>query len=390
MSANELGTPGDASTSSTRKGTPSAACCTRATSAGARLGHARPHHARRHARRPRRPSEQVSRTAAPMHPADQFQRSGSAARSGTSPRTAAARTQMLSLRYSMTARVSGSAQCRSSSTTTSAPGRANRRSRRRTASPRTVGVASPWPPPPKVGTIAAERREPRRKVRVVREATITRRLEQRLGQRPIRCAGSTGDRPARNHRHVPRPGVAGHLANKPGLADARLAGHEHQAARAIARQRSAPPAARQAPPLRPTTTGHSTSAIPRVCPVPRSGDRPTRNSDSRDQAVIQRNSRPGPARRPRQALPVRKPMLCSARPRPAGTRDKNLVTGHGRPRLAGAHQLGADLIPVGAFALIGMDDLSAAHNDLSAQRRRPSRPSGQPLRTADLAPLVPL
>jgi len=78
-----------------------------------------------------------------------------------------------------------------------------------------------------------ERREPRRKVPVIRDTPITQRLEQRLGQRPIRDAGAAGDRPARCHRHVPRPGVTGHLADEPGLADARLASHEHQAARAI-------------------------------------------------------------------------------------------------------------------------------------------------------------
>ena len=78
-----------------------------------------------------------------------------------------------------------------------------------------------------------KRREPRRKVLVVRDATITQCLEQHLGQRPIRGAGAAGHRPAGYHRRVPRPGLAGHLANKPGLADARFASDEHQAARAI-------------------------------------------------------------------------------------------------------------------------------------------------------------
>ena len=94
-----------------------------------------------------------------------------------------------------------------------------------------------------------ERREPRRKVPVVGEITITQRLEQRFGQRPIRGAGAAGDRPARYHRHVPRPGRRWPPREQAGtcLCPPRQSGTPccpcHQ------RQCSAPPAARQAPPL---------------------------------------------------------------------------------------------------------------------------------------------
>ena len=70
----------------------------------------------------------------------------------------------LSLRYSRTASVSGSAQCRSSSTSSSPAGPASRRSSWRTASPRTAGgvVAVPVAPGGDRGKDRPQRRPPRR------------------------------------------------------------------------------------------------------------------------------------------------------------------------------------------------------------------------------------
>ena len=218
---------------------------------------------------------------------------------------------MLSLRYSMTARVSGSAQCKSSSTTTSAPGRASRRSKRRTASPRTAGVASPWPPPPRTGTIAPSAGS--HGARSLSSGTLRSRsawssawVNGRYGllappgtARPAATATSralASLATSRTSRDLPMP--ASPVTNTKPPAPS---------AAALSAARSAPSSA-----SRPTTTGHRTSAIPGVSPVPRSGDKPTRNSDSRDQAVIQRARRPG--RRDALAMDCRsaKPMLCSA------------------------------------------------------------------------------
>ena len=70
-------------------------------------------------------------------------------------------------------------------------------------------------------------------------------------------------------------------------------------------------ATRQAPPLAPTTTGHSTSAIPRVCPVPA----PATSRPVTVIAATRRSFSMPPAwagGRPHHGLPVRKPTLRSA------------------------------------------------------------------------------
>ena len=146
-SANDRGTPGAASDSSTRNGIPSAARWTRAmTSSGADGRQARtmaatwPAVSRPRARcwAARRPVTRATSSA----PAD-----------GVSPRQVAtqstASADRLSLRYSTTASVSGSAQCRSSSTKSRPALPAKRRSSCSTASPRTGAAWSPRPSPSK-------------------------------------------------------------------------------------------------------------------------------------------------------------------------------------------------------------------------------------------------
>ena len=91
-----------------------------------------------------------------------------------------------------------------------------------------------------------QRRQPRREIRVVPDTTITQRLEQRLGRRPIWCAGATGTARSATTATSRALHVAGHLASQPGLADTRLArlGIKPPAPSAPS---SAPPATRQAP-----------------------------------------------------------------------------------------------------------------------------------------------
>ena len=79
----------------------------------------------------------------------------------------------------------------------------------------------------------AERGQPRRQTGVVGETAIPQHLKQRFGQRPVRRTGARGHGPARGHRRRAGQGLAGHLAGQARLADARLAGEEHQGARAI-------------------------------------------------------------------------------------------------------------------------------------------------------------
>ena len=178
----------------------------------------------------------------------------------------------------MTARVSGSAQCKSSSTTTSAPGRASRRIKRRTASPRTVGVASPCPSPPRVGTIAPSAGS--HGARSLSSGTLRSRsawssasVNGRYGvlvppgtARPVTTATSRARASlatSRASRDLPMPASPVRNTRLPA-----------PSAAVLSAARSAPSSA-----SRPTTTGHSTSAVPRVCPVPRSSDRLTRRGD---------------------------------------------------------------------------------------------------------------
>jgi len=155
VSPNELGTPGAARDSSTRNGIPSAMRCTRAMTSSAAAGR----HARTIAATSPAVSRPSARRAAARRPCSRVI-SSAAGVAGSSRQVATHRTGSvgrLSLRYSRIASVSGSAQCRSSSTSSSPEGPASRRSSCSTASPRTVGVWSPCPsrsPPAIAGTIA--------------------------------------------------------------------------------------------------------------------------------------------------------------------------------------------------------------------------------------------
>ena len=152
MPVNDSGTPAEASTSSTRNGTPSAARCTRATSSSSQsTAQARTISATSSS--PRRPSGMCS---APRLPASR--RASSDAADGGSLRLVATHKtrslDKLSARYSTTARVSGSAQCRSSRVISSPPGTPSRRISRMTASPRATEEASPSCSPPIPGSTA--------------------------------------------------------------------------------------------------------------------------------------------------------------------------------------------------------------------------------------------
>jgi crotonobetainyl-CoA:carnitine CoA-transferase CaiB-like acyl-CoA transferase len=82
----------------------------------------------------------------------------------------------------------------------------------------------------------AERGQPRRQLGVIGQPAMTQRLVQGLGQRPVRRTGASRNRAAGDHHDGTGTGnrLARRLAGQPGLADARLAGEEHQAACTVA------------------------------------------------------------------------------------------------------------------------------------------------------------
>ena len=226
----------------------------------------------------------------------------------------------------MTARVSGSAQCRSSSTTTTAPGRASRRNKSRTASPRTADVASPRPAPPRCGTMVPSAgsqgaRSGSSGTLRSRSAWSSASVSGLYGvlappgtARPVTTATSRARASlatSRTRRDLPIPASPVRNTKPPA-----------PPAAALSAARNTPSSA-----SRPTTTGHSTSAIPRVCPVPRPGDRPTANSDNAQRG------RDRPIRAVGPPAPVRdqtgRPGEAPRRPRPwiapARRRDRTAV-----------------------------------------------------------------
>jgi hypothetical protein len=79
---------------------------------------------------------------------------------------------------------------------------------------------------------------------------LAQRLQQRLSQRPVGASGAGRYRPPGQHRHAVCPCLGGQLTGQPGLADSRLAGEEHDRARAIPGRRERRP---QRVSLRPAT-----------------------------------------------------------------------------------------------------------------------------------------
>ena len=201
VSASDVGTPGAASSSSTRNGTPSEAPATRSTTTAAAPG--------RHAStiastslRPRRTSL-TARTIPPRRqPVEQVDRR----RAWLVPGRGAHNTLVplrLSPRYSTTPSVSGSAQWRSSSTTTRAAGSARRRRSWSTASARATVDSSPCP------SDRASHREARsRPARAARDASPRhqegrvppQRLRKRFREWAIRSRLTGGDGRGRQRR----------------------------------------------------------------------------------------------------------------------------------------------------------------------------------------------
>ena len=142
----------------------------------------------------------------------------------------------LSLRYSRIASVSGSAQCRSSSTSSSPAGPARRRSSCSTASPRTAGEWSPCPSPsaPAIaGRIARSAGSHGASPSSAGNGAPAQCLQQGLGQRPVGAGDAGRYRPAGQDPDAAGPRRGGQLRGQPGLADPGLAGQEHQPARAV-------------------------------------------------------------------------------------------------------------------------------------------------------------
>ena len=130
--------------------------------------------------------------------------------------------------YSSTASESGSAQCRSSSTTTRVRPPAARRSTRSTG----LGADGVGLGGDRVGGAGDRRRQdrvegrqPRRQLRVASQRMTAGRLEQDLRPRPVGRAPAAGDGPALQHDGLVITGDAEDLPHQPGLADPGLAHH---------------------------------------------------------------------------------------------------------------------------------------------------------------------